>query len=56
MFKPFDPEVLRSKVAVFVDLYEKRAAAESEERFRAAFENAPIGIGADRPRRRAGCR
>ena len=38
MFKPFDPEVLRSKVAVFVDLYEKtQRLQESEERFRAAF-------------------
>ena len=46
MFKPFDPEVLRSKVAVFVDLYEKSMRLqESEERFRAAFINAPIGIG-----------
>jgi PAS domain S-box-containing protein len=46
MFKPFDPDVLRSKVSVFVDLYEKGTRlAESEERFRAAFANAPIGIG-----------
>ncbi len=46
MFKPFDPEVLRSKVSVFVDLYEKsQRLQESEERFRAAFANAPIGIG-----------
>jgi PAS domain S-box-containing protein len=46
LFKPFDPDVLRSKVAVFVDLYEKNAALkESEERFRTAFANAPIGIG-----------
>ncbi|MEA2478372.1 MAG: hypothetical protein QOJ07_294, partial [Thermoleophilaceae bacterium] len=46
MFKPFDPEVLRSKVAVFVDLYEKTVRLQaSEERFRAAFLNAPIGIG-----------
>jgi PAS domain S-box-containing protein len=45
LFKPFDPDVLRSKVGVFVDLYEKNVAlAESEERFRTAFENAPIGI------------
>src|SRR4051794_20209617 len=46
MFKPFDPEVLRSKVSIFVDLYEKsQRLQESEERFRAAFLNAPIGIG-----------
>ena len=46
LFKPFDPDVLRSKVGVFVDLYEKNVAlAESEERFRTAFSNAPIGIG-----------
>ena len=46
MFKPFDPEVLRSKVSVFVDLYEKsQRLQQSEERFRAAFLNAPIGIG-----------
>src|SRR4051812_20622606 len=45
IFKPFDPEVLRSKVSVFVDLYEKNARLqESEERFRAAFANAPIGM------------
>src|SRR4051794_36988926 len=46
LFKPFDPDVLRSKVQIFVDLYEKNVAlAESEERFRTAFANAPIGIG-----------
>ena len=46
LFKPFDPDVLRSKVGVFVDLYEKNVQlAESEERFRTAFANAPIGIG-----------
>src|SRR4051794_7205705 len=45
IFKPFDPEVLRSKVSVFVDLYEKNVQLqESEERFRAAFANAPIGM------------
>jgi PAS domain S-box-containing protein len=46
LFKPFDPDVLRSKVGVFVDLYQKNVAlADSEERFRTAFANAPIGIG-----------
>ena len=43
--KPFDPMVLRSKVQVFVDLYEKeRALRETELRFRTAFDEAPIGI------------
>ena len=46
IFKPYDPDVLRSKVATFVELYRKNAALRaSEERFRAAFENAPIGVG-----------
>ncbi len=45
VMKPFDPLVLRSKVAVFIDLYEKeRALRESERRFRTAFEHAPIGV------------
>src|SRR3954454_4199664 len=43
--KPFEPALLRSKVGALVDLYRKDAALrESEERFRAAFEHAPIGI------------
>jgi PAS domain S-box-containing protein len=43
--KPIDPVVLRSKVAVFLDLHEKKLALQvSEERFRRAFEDAPIGI------------
>ena len=43
--KPVDTDVLRSKVAVLVDLHSKTdALKESEERFRTAFANAPIGI------------
>lgn len=45
IFKPFEPEVLRSKVRVFVDLYETASALrESEERFHKAFEHAPMGM------------
>ena len=43
--KPFDPMILRSKVQVFIDLYRKEHELRaSEERFRTAFENAPIGV------------
>jgi PAS domain S-box-containing protein len=53
LFKPFDPEVLRSKVAVFIDLYEKKAALQqSEERFRKAFDHAPIGVALVSPKGR----
>ena len=46
LFKPYDPDMLRSKVGIFVDLYEKNSALkESEERFRTAFARAPSGIG-----------
>ncbi len=46
LFKPLDPVVLRSKVSVFVDLHDKnQALAQSEERFRKAFDHAPIGVG-----------
>ncbi|MDQ4048349.1 MAG: SpoIIE family protein phosphatase [Actinomycetota bacterium] len=45
LLKPYDPTVLRSKVAVFIELHEKAAALEeSEERFRTAFANAPSGM------------
>src|ERR687895_499946 len=44
--KPVDPDVLRSKVAVLLELQSKNAELrESEERFRTAFEDAPIGMG-----------
>src|SRR5215211_234448 len=44
--KPVDPDVLRSKVAVLLKLQRKSAELrESEERFRTAFEGAPIGMG-----------
>ena len=45
VLKPFEPALLRSKVKALVDLYRKDAELrESEGRFRAAFEHAPIGI------------
>jgi PAS domain S-box-containing protein len=45
MFKPYDPEVLRAKVGVFIELHAtSRALAESESLWRSTFENAPIGM------------
>lgn len=45
LFKPLNPVVLRSKVDVFVELYERgRAVAQREELLRATFEDAPIGM------------
>jgi PAS domain S-box-containing protein len=45
LFKPVDEVVLRSKVEVFGELYERgRALAEREELLRATFEDAPIGM------------
>lgn len=45
VFKPYDPDVLRAKVAVFLRLHETaRALARSEAVLRAAFDQAPIGM------------
>jgi PAS domain S-box-containing protein len=45
LFKPYDPEVLRAKVGVFLALHEAtRALTESEGLWRSLFENAPIGM------------
>jgi PAS domain S-box-containing protein len=44
VLKPFDPELLRSKVAIFVELEESRRALQrSEALLRASFDYAPIG-------------
>jgi PAS domain S-box-containing protein len=45
VFKPYDPGILRSKVAVFLELDAvSRTAAHNEAVLRAAFDNAPIGM------------
>jgi PAS domain S-box-containing protein len=45
VFKPYDPELLRSKVAVFVDLWRSaRALRASETLLRATFDWAAIGM------------
>jgi PAS domain S-box-containing protein len=45
LFKPLDPVVLRSKVEVFVESYERgHALTAREELLRAMFEDAPIGM------------
>ncbi len=45
VFKPYEPELLRSKVAVFVDLWRaSRALRVSEAMLRATFDWAPIGM------------
>ena len=45
VLKPLDPDLLRSKVSVFLDLHRKdRALREREALFRATFEDAPIGM------------
>jgi PAS domain S-box-containing protein len=46
MLKPVDPDMLRSKVAMLLELQQKSAELRaSEQRFRTAFEGAPIGMG-----------
>jgi PAS domain S-box-containing protein len=45
VFKPYDPQLLRAKVQVFLELYEaNRAVHRSEELLRATFDSAPIGM------------
>jgi PAS domain S-box-containing protein len=45
VFKPYDPQLLRAKVQVFLELYEAtRAVHRSEEMLRATFDCAPIGM------------
>ncbi len=45
VFKPYDPQLLRAKVQVFLELYEAtRAVQRSEELLRATFDCAPIGM------------
>lgn len=45
LFKPYEAVVLRSKVEVFIELYERgKAIADREELLRATFEDAPIGM------------
>jgi PAS domain S-box-containing protein len=44
VLKPFDPDLLRTKVSLFVELQRSRRALQrSESLFRASFDNAPIG-------------
>jgi PAS domain S-box-containing protein len=45
VFKPYDPQLLRAKVHVFLELYEAtRAVRRSEQLLRATFDFAPIGM------------
>ncbi|HEY7160333.1 MAG TPA: response regulator, partial [Acidobacteriota bacterium] len=45
LFKPGDPVILKSKVAIFVDLFKKnKALRHAEEKYRGIFQNAVEGI------------
>lgn len=45
VFKPYDPQLLRAKVQVFLELHDAtRAVQRSEELLRATFDCAPIGM------------
>ena len=45
LFKPGDPIILKSKVAVFVELFKKnKALRRAEEKYRSIFQNAVEGI------------
>jgi PAS domain S-box-containing protein len=45
VFKPYDPQLLRAKVQVFLELYEAtRQVRRNEELLRATFDFAPIGM------------
>src|SRR3712207_2615069 len=45
IFKPYDPQLLRAKVQVFLELHEaNRQVHRSEELLRATFDCAPIGM------------
>jgi PAS domain S-box-containing protein len=45
VFKPYDPQLLRAKVQVFLELFEaNRAVHRSEELLRATFDDAAIGM------------
>ncbi len=45
LFKPVDPDILRSKVTVFLELHRQKIALRQRERqYRALFEDSPISL------------